>query len=134
MNFEHVGLNVAEPLAAAAWYAEHLGLTIVRRKEQPPFTVFLADSDGTMLVEFYLNPPDAVPPYATMNPLLLHLAFVSADPAQDKDRLIRAGAKFVEDLYLTDGTCLVMLRDPWGLALQLCKRGAPLRRSLQIKT
>ena len=130
MNCEHVGLNVAAPLAAADWYVRHLGLTIVRRMAQPPFTVFLADSDGTMLLEFYCNPPDQVPPYAAMNPLLLHLAFVSADPAQDKDRLIRAGATFVEDLYLADGTCLVMLRDPWGLALQLCRRGVPLRRTL----
>jgi len=130
MNFEHVGLNVAEPLAAADWYAKHLGLTIARRMETPPFTVFLADSDGTMLVEFYRNPPDRVPPYATMNPLLLHLAFVSADPAADKERLLRAGATFVEETHLNDGSHLVMLRDPWGLALQLCRRGAPMRRSL----
>jgi len=25
-----------------------------------------------------------------------------------------------------DGTRLIMLRDPWGLALQLCKRATPL--------
>jgi catechol 2,3-dioxygenase-like lactoylglutathione lyase family enzyme len=130
MNFEHVGLNVAEPLAAADWYAKHLGLTIVRRMDKPPFTVFLADSDGTMLVEFYRNPPDQVPPYATMNPLLLHLAFVSANPAADKERLLRADATFVEEVHLPDGSHLVMLRDPWGLALQLCKRGTPMRRTL----
>lgn len=128
MNFEHVGLNVAEPLAAADWYAAHLGLKIVRRMDQPPFTVFLADSDGTMLVEFYRNPPDQVPPYATMNPLLLHLAFVSADPAADKERLLRAGATFVEEAHLPDGSLLVMLRDPWGLALQLCRRSMPMCR------
>ncbi len=130
MNCEHVGLNVAEPLAAADWYARHLGLTIVKRMDAPPFTVFLADSAGTMLVEFYRNPPDQVPPYATMNPLLLHLAFVSADPAADKERLLRAGATFIEETHLPDGSHLVMLRDPWGLALQLCRRGAPLRRLL----
>jgi hypothetical protein len=63
-----------------------------------------------------------------MNHLLLHLAFVSEDPQKDKERLIGAGASSVEDLFMEDGTQLFMLRDPWGLAIQLCKRTDPMLR------
>ena len=61
-----------------------------------------------------------------MDPLILHLAFESVNPAADAKRLIEAGARWVEEAHLDDGSHLVMLRDPWGLALQVCKRGKPL--------
>ena len=79
-----------------------------------------------MLVEIYRNPPDAVPRYAEMHPLVLHLAFVSADPEADKAALVAAGAVLVQEVRPDDRTHLVMLRDPWGLAIQLCKRGTPM--------
>jgi hypothetical protein len=61
-----------------------------------------------------------------MDPLLLHLAFVSADPEADRSALIAAGATFVKEEHLADGSHLIMMRDPWGLAIQLCKRGQPM--------
>ena len=61
-----------------------------------------------------------------MDPLLVHLAFVSPDPENDKNRLIEAGAGYVEEVNLPDGSKLIMMRDPWGLAIQLCKRGMPM--------
>jgi hypothetical protein len=70
-----------------------------------------------------------VPDYRSMNPLLLHLAFESHDPVADSQRLIAAGSSLVEDLRLPDGSHLMMLRDPWGLAVQLCKRTTPLLAS-----
>jgi glyoxylase I family protein len=126
MKLEHFALNVAEPAGIAAWYVEHLGLRVVRKMEAPPHTHFLADSGGTVLLEFYNNPPDQVPPYARMNPLLLHIAVVSAEPDADRTRLVAAGATFVEEVRAPDGSHLVMLRDPWGLALQLCRRAVPM--------
>lgn len=125
MKIEHLALNVADPVAVAAWYVGHLGLRVVRHIPQPAQTHFLADSDATVL-EIYCNPPDQVPAYRDMNPLLLHIAFTSLDPAADAKRLLAAGATWVEEIHTRDGSHLVMLRDPWGLALQLCKRGQPL--------
>lgn len=78
------------------------------------------------MVEIYNNPPDQVPDYAAMNPLLLHLAFVSEDPKADQARLEAAGAKFVEAVTPPDGSLLIMMRDPWGFAIQLCRRGTPM--------
>lgn len=128
MKLEHFALNVQDPNAMTDWYCKHLGLTIVSQKAVHPFTVFLADDSGKIMIEVYNNPPDAVPVYKDMNPLQVHIAFVSEDPAADRDRLVNAGAQLVSDDLLEDGSHLVMLRDPWGLALQLCKRGKPMLR------
>ena len=80
------------------------------------------------MVEIYHNPPDQVPSYSQMHPLVLHLAFVSSDPEADKSRLLGAGATSVQDESLPDGSLLIMMRDPWGIAIQLCKRGKPMLR------
>lgn len=125
MKLEHVAFNVTDPEAMAAWYCTHCGLRVVRHIPQPAQTHFLADSDATVL-EIYCNPPDQVPEYRKMNPLLFHLALASANPTADAQRLLAAGATYVEEVKLPDGSHLIMLRDPWGLALQLCKRATPL--------
>jgi len=131
VKMEHIALNVADPVATARWYNEHLGFEIVHSMAEVPYTHFLADSGGTMMLEIYNNPPDQVVRYADMDPLLLHLAFVSADPEADKSALLAAGASLVSDQHLRDGSHLVMMRDPWGLAIQLCKRGTPMLRAQQ---
>lgn len=125
MKLEHIAFNVADPVGVAAWYGEHCGLRVVRHLPQRAQTHFLADDDGT-LIEIYCNPSAEVPDYAAMNPLQFHLALQSADPTADAARLIKVGASVAEELRLDDGSHLIMMRDPWGLALQLCKRGKPL--------
>lgn len=91
------------------------------------FMHFLRDGAGTSMLEFYRNPRVAVPDYRSMDPMLVHVAFASADPAADRDRLVAAGATIADDLVRTPaGDDLVMLRDPWGVALQLVKRAQPM--------
>jgi catechol 2,3-dioxygenase-like lactoylglutathione lyase family enzyme len=126
MKIEHFALNVAEPAAMAAWYVENLGLSVAHKIETVPHIHFLSDSGGHVMLEIYNNPAAEVPRYRDMDPLLLHLAFVSADPLADAQRLEAAGARQVAEVHLADGGHLVMLRDPWGLALQLCKRAVPM--------
>jgi catechol 2,3-dioxygenase-like lactoylglutathione lyase family enzyme len=125
MKIEHFALNVADPVAMAAWYCTHFGLRVVRHLPEPAQTHFLADEAGGVL-EIYRNPPEEVPDYAAMDPLLLHLAFASANPVADRERLVAAGASSVSEVRLADGSHLMMLRDPWGLAFQLCRRAIPL--------
>ena len=132
MKLEHLALNVIDPVAMAAWYVEHLGMRTVRQKSDAPYTHFLADNTGMILLEIYNNPPDQVPRYAEMDPLLLHIAFVSVYPEADKVALLAAGATLVEELRFDDGSHLVMLRDPWGLAIQLCKRGVPMLAEMKV--
>lgn len=128
MKLEHFAINVEHPQAMSDWYEKHLGLTVVRKMDRAPFMTFLADDSDTIMLEIYKNPEAPVFEYYRLHPLMLHLAFVSENPKEDKERLIQAGAELVSDDTLPDGSQLVMLRDPWGLAIQLCKRAQPMLR------
>ena len=126
MKLEHTALNLPDPQAAAAWYAENLGLTIVKANSTEPFIHFLADDAGGML-EFYSNSGGTVPDYASMSPFTLHLAFAAADIEATWERLLAAGATAAGELETTPaGDRIVFLRDPWGVSLQLVSRRAPL--------
>ncbi len=126
MTIEHFALNVPDPVAFAAWYGQHLGLRVLRHLPHANQTHFLGDDHATV-IEIYHNPAAPVPDYRATHHLVLHLAFVSADATADTARLLAAGASHVEDVRPPDGSLIVMLRDPWGLALQLCQRAKPLR-------
>lgn len=123
MKIEHFAINVADPVTMAQWYEINMGLSVVRKQKGGANTHFLADDSGDVMLEIYNNPSDQVPNYARMNPLLLHLAFVCEDPIQKRAELELAGASFAEEVHTKDGSHLVMMRDPWGLSIQLCKRG-----------
>lgn len=125
MKIEHVAFNVADPQAVAAWYCEQFGLRVVRHIPEPSQTHFLEDLESTVL-EIYNNPPELVPAYRSMHPLLFHFAFTSLDPDKDTARVVACGAELLEVIRLADGSHLAMLRDPWGLAFQLCRRAQPL--------
>lgn len=126
MKFEHFALNVTDAVEASLWYEEHLGLSVVRKMAEPPYMTFLADDSGTVMIEIYSNPKGETLDFGKLHPLAVHLALVSEDPDADRDRLVGAGAQVVSDDVLPDGSHLVMLKDPWGLALQLCKRAVPM--------
>lgn len=126
MKIEHFAFNVKDPVAVSEWYTKNLGMTVARKMDKAPFTHFLADNSGKVMIEIYNNPVNEVPDYANMNPLLVHLAFVSKNPDDDKQRLISAGATFVEEARPDQDSLLVMMRDPWGFAIQFCKRSTPM--------
>ena len=125
MRLEHLALQIPEPAAMADWYVKHLGCTVARAGGPPAHARFLMA--GPVLIEIYQNPDVPVPDYQSVHPLQLHLAFVSGNVKADRDRLLEAGAKMAED-YSTNpaGDELLMLRDPWGVGLQLVKRGTPM--------
>ena len=127
MNLEHVGLNHPDPVAAADWYSKNLEMKVVRKSGPPLHGHFLADARGKMLVELYQNPKAPVPNYRELDPLVLHLAFCVDNVRGLRERLLQAGATVEGDVTTNEpGDELAMLRDPWGLALQLVKRAAPM--------
>ncbi|WP_162340422.1 VOC family protein [Cyclobacterium salsum] len=126
MKIEHIALNVQHPQAVSDWYEKNLGLKVVKKMANAPFMTFLADDSGKVMIELYQNSKAPVLEYATLDPLMLHLAFVSENPEEEKKRMVAAGAELVSDDTLEDGTRLLMLRDPWGLAIQFCKRAKPM--------
>lgn len=126
MQFEHFALNVPDPRAQARWYVDHAGFRVVRQLVAEPYTHFLADDTGRVIVELYANPKAPVPAYADLPPLCFHFALVARDARAERARLVLAGATAVSEEDLGDGGCVIMLRDPWGVPLQLCQRVRPL--------
>ncbi|MDF7808269.1 VOC family protein [Pontiellaceae bacterium B12219] len=123
MKIEHFAYQVNDATAVAEWYGEQLGFTVKRGQETPFPVYFLADESGAVMIEIYSNPDVQTPDYASMDPLILHLAFVCAAVPETVQRLEAAGAILVSGPEtMPDGDQLAMLRDPWGLAIQLCHR------------
>ena len=130
MRLEHVAINVENPTAMAKWYCENLGMKIVRRGPAPVNMHFICDTQENMMLEIYLNPPDAVPDYASMNPLVFHIAFMVDDVSETCRKLVAAGAQIVEDVSTTpQGDEFAILRDPWGVPIQFVKRAEPMLSS-----
>ncbi len=125
MRLEHFALNVPDARAHAQWLVQHLGFSVVRARPDAPYTHFLADDSGRVVVELYSNTKTPFPDYAGSHPLSFHFAVVSSDAHADRHRLEAAGATHFLDEPQPDGSQLVMLRDPWGVPLQLCQRAKP---------
>jgi glyoxylase I family protein len=125
MMFEHFALNVADARAVAAWYVTNLGFTVVRSREDAPYTRFLADESGRVVVELYSNLSARITEFGAGHPLTFHLAVVTQAADEDRQRLESAGATFFVEDALPDGSRLIMMRDPWGMPLQLCQRAKP---------
>jgi catechol 2,3-dioxygenase-like lactoylglutathione lyase family enzyme len=124
---EHIAFNVKDPAVVAKWYCDHLGMKIVRKSLPPANTHFIGDAAGNMTFELYNNPDVPVPEYASLSHMALHLAFMVDDVKAMRDTLIASGAKLVEDITITpSGDQVLMLRDPWGLAIQFVKRISPM--------
>ena len=124
---EHVAFNVSDPAAIARWYSAHLGMKIVRKAHSPENTHFIADASGKMVLELYHNSAVQIPGYATLSHLSIHLAFMARDLAVMRDVLVSAGGDVVEDVTeIPTGDQVLMMRDPWGLAIQFVNRAVPM--------
>ena len=77
---------------------------------------------------FVLHHTKAVlPDYAKLDPLTLHIAFKADDVAQQRQRLLAAGATLAGDIVTTEtGDLMTFVRDPWSVTIQLVKRATPL--------
>lgn len=126
MKIEHVALQVGEPAAMADWYVRHLGFQVRRSTDTPVAARFLADDSGAVMLELYYNPQFPVPDYKNMSPTIMHVAFVCPDVAGTVERLLAAGATHLSGPEVSGGDEFAMLRDPWGLPIQLALRKNPM--------
>jgi catechol 2,3-dioxygenase-like lactoylglutathione lyase family enzyme len=127
MRIEHIAFQVKDVAAVADWYGKHLGFRLARHAGGPGNTHFLADEAGRVVLELYSNPAAPQPDYASMHPLLLHVAFAVDDIAAAYQHLLAAGATSTSPLETAaSGDQFAMLRDPFGLPVQLVRRKTPL--------
>lgn len=123
--FEHFGLNVADKQQTVDWYVENLGLKVVR--DVPGKMAFLADANGVVMLEVYRNSGAPQLAFSQTDALAFHMAFEVDDAAESAERLVQAGATIVDPFKRAGDDAMVMLRDPFGVALQLVQRGNPMR-------
>ena len=126
MKIEHIALQVKDPAAMAEWYCTHLGFQIKYKADQPIVNRFIADSAGNVMLELYRTPKFRIPDYSSLEPALLHVAFMCEDVEETHKLLTEAGASPEGEIVNTGDVVITFLRDPWGLTLQLCKRNKPL--------
>jgi len=121
LKLEHIAIDVPEPEAAIAWWCGNLGM-----RRSAPGSAFLMDDSGVAGLEVYrTGATPSAPAYRDMDPMTLHIAFATEDVEADVSRLVAAGATFVSS-DVKDGFGVAMLRDPWGVPLQLCRRREPV--------
>jgi glyoxylase I family protein len=123
MHLEHLGLNHSDAVAAADWYCTNLGMKVTRKFGPPGHGHFVADAGGQMMLEFYHNAQAPVPDFRALNPMSFHVAFHVEDVLATRERLLKAGATAAGNVTSNeDGDTLAIVRDPWGLPVQLVKR------------
>ena len=133
-RLEHLAFNVKDPQAIAQWYVDHLGMKIYRSGPPPGSTRFVGDAAGNLMFELYNNP--GAPPlgYPTFSHMSMHVAFMVDDVKTIRDSLVAAGAKVVEDIAtIPSGDQVLMMRDPFGLAIQFVMRIHPMLKPSGIR-
>lgn len=124
LRLDHFALQHPAPEAVSAWLCLHFGLTVYRVSTSASRARFLKCPATGVMLEIYRQPEVTVPDYAAMAPAVLHLAFYANDIPAETARLVAAGATLAgEPGQNSAGDKFLMLRDPWGVALQLVSRG-----------
>jgi len=123
IRFEHLALNVFDPVKVTKWYQENLGLKIVRQGGEPTYTTFISDQGGNMMFEFFYNKDYPVQDFSKWDCTSIHMAFICEDVSKIKEKLMSNGATVCSDIRKTDsGDEVLVLRDPWGFSIQFIKR------------
>ncbi len=131
---EHIMFNVPDPLAMIKWYCDNLGMVVVRKGTAPTYSSFIADSGKHMMLELGNFADYPRMDFAKIDLNSMHLAFVVNNIKRIKEKLISAGATVAQDLFKTPGGDQVMvLRDPWGLAIQFLERADPMFKNTGIR-
>jgi catechol 2,3-dioxygenase-like lactoylglutathione lyase family enzyme len=127
MQLEHIALNVPDPPAMVEWYKRNLKMTVKRAGGPPTYTTFVADVSGNIVLELFCNTSFPMLDFAMLDPMSLHLAFMTDSIERTRELLVDAGATVADDITSgPTGDEIMMLQDPWGFALQFVHRAVPM--------
>jgi len=123
---EHLAINVADSRARAKWYGENLLTVIVRDGKPPTYGMFIADSGRNVMFELYQQEYPVID-FAGVSHMSFHIAYIVDDVLAAQKALVTAGATVVEEgTKSASGDIVGMVRDPWGVPIQLVKREKPM--------
>ena len=87
-----------------------------------------------MMLEIFHHSTAKLPDYHKLDPFTLHIAFMTDDVRALRAKLIAAGATPLKKVNITaSGDEITLLRDPWGIPIQLVKRAQPMLSHRQAK-
>ena len=128
MRIEHIGLLSSTPIQMGHWYKEHLGFRIIIEAGTDADGVIFMDDDSGMVIEIGHLPGISPMEFRSHHPLSIHLAIECTSPENEARRLVEAGAELVgESLRNAYKGEKILVRDPWGLTIQLINRKAKLK-------
>ena len=131
---QHIGLNVNNPVEVANWYIQNLGMKLIRQGNAPQFVTFIADAGNNMEMEFYNKEKIKKIDFQKIDVMTFHFAFLTDSINTIENKLIAAGAKLIDKITETPaGDKVAMLRDPWGMPLQLVERSIPMIKYTNIR-
>ncbi len=126
-RLEHIAFNVENPDEMAAWYTRNLRMVIKLSLNSPKKVRFIADRGDNIMFELYRDPDRPFYNFEQLDPLTFHIAFSVKEIDSIRDRLKDAGAVVVSPISTTTlGDQICMLRDPWGVSLQIIQRKTPI--------
>jgi catechol-2,3-dioxygenase len=129
MSIEHIGLCVDEPFDMADWYVKNLNFTILKKDgSKNDGVVFIEDSKGKTILELYNAPGIERINFSSLTPLQFHIAIEVENPYEKSLDLEKVGAKIegesIRNNYKGEK---YMVRDPWGVTLQILNRKPKLK-------
>lgn len=131
---QHIGINVNNPIEVSNWYIQNLGMKLIRRGKAPQNVTFIADSGSYMEIEFYNKEKIDKIDFQKIDVMTFHFAFLTDSINLIESKLVAAGAKLIEKTTETPaGDKVAMLRDPWGMPLQLVQRSIPMIKFTNIR-
>ncbi|MEG8947141.1 VOC family protein [Rosettibacter firmus] len=125
--FEHVAFNVEDSRAISKWYVDNLNMVVMREGKAPSYGMFVADNVKNMMFEFYQHKDSLVIDFKKLNHGSLHIAFSVSDIKLTKERILKAKAEVVNDIYNTpSGDSVLNVKDINGLPIQFVNRVNPM--------
>ncbi len=130
IKFEHIAFLLPNPGKAVEWYCSNLDMKIVNKGKG---SIFVTDSARNIMLEFLINNEVKPLNFRKINVLSLHIAFHTKNAEMLKKKLIGNDATVESDLTTTDsGDKIMILRDPWGIPIQLVERKNPILQFVGI--
>ena len=129
MRIEHLGISISAPIDMGNWYSRHLGFEVIRRGGNNQDGVsFIVDESGKTILELFKLPDVPALDVKNFNPIQLHIAIDCENPYELAMKLVQAGASFVGEAPRNEYEGeKYLVRDPWGIVLQLVNRKRKLR-------
>ena len=109
-KFNHVHLNAPDPVAAARWYADHMG------GEASKVSVFSSVEYGKMRIIFYKGKPDAPP---SKGSAVDHIGFSYKDIHAKMKELADAKVDIVSGVEQEGPIKYAFVKDPWGTLIEV---------------